>query len=408
MIFATQCGVLKEINELIIKSHSIRTGTAERVTSYVLAAGQNEAVETLEGAAEALLDADAYATSTGHRSSLIHITISPDQEISETDLSLTINAINAEFGFDQRDPCLLVRHQMKRSNGLLLSHYHLLRPAADGNGRVYPTFRSKKKDETVSRYVEIKLGHRITPGKHNDFVFDRYTERGMLNYAAQISDILNCRPKAAFNAGQQRKLERQGFDIARLTEELKEITRLEASERAKAFAALLVEHGNLSVTRGVKSSRLLIKKDGRILLNANRSLNIHKSDMTNFIEKVQEEIQSETAQSKNRKFASDRRFISRFARDIDPEPTSDHRRQPDHKVQYGSDCKPVRGTEKYLGLQHLHIATMNVSPMIDALQNRAESCREISLEPLIDLNDPFLMMKLSRALARSLGSEYHF
>lgn len=424
---------------MIIKSHSVNTGTAQRVCEYVLAQGANESVEVLEGASDGLLDADYFARAAGHKNSILHITISPVQEIIQGELAQVISAINEEFGFDCSDPHLLVRHVSTRSNGARLSHYHLLRSATDANGRVYDTYRSKKKDETVSRLMEIKLGHTITPGKHSDFVHDRFIERGMVEYAERISGLIIEKPIAAMGSKQQQKARRKGVDPMVFTKGVRGVAALPVGDQAKAFAALLMAHVNYTIEQGSRESRLLVKKDGDVICNVNRILKKPAPDVGRFIEQVRKEIESGKARngkvgsqnkvpnscrnfsdagkrarsiegsdsgSSKRRTPRRREFDPRSVGNADPEPMRDNRRQSDSQKQYRCDSEDLRRTQSGLAISQLSMAAINATPLTNDLKDAVKSYSESSAEPIPDIDDPYLMMKLSRALAKSMENQF--
>ncbi|AML50933.1 hypothetical protein RC74_06270 [Falsihalocynthiibacter arcticus] len=54
----------------------------------------------------------------------------------------------------------------------------------------------------------------------------------------------------------------------------------------------------------------------------------------------------------------------------------------------------------------LSIAASNMTPMTEDLKDAARSYSQSSAELMPDLKDPYLMMKLSRALAQSLGMQH--
>ncbi|MCV6825144.1 MULTISPECIES: hypothetical protein [Halocynthiibacter] len=401
------------MDEVIIKNHGIRSGTAQRVTAYVLAHGDNDTVEVLEGAPDGILDADAFAQSAGHKNSILHITISPDQEITEDELGQVVAEINEEFGFDCEDPNLLVRHVCIRSNGEKLAHYHLLRPAADADGRVYDTYRSKKKDETVSRLMEIKLGHKIIAGKHSDFVHDRFMERGLTKYAEQLSGLVNQKPVAAIGSKQHQRSKRVGVDAAALASGLKEVATLPKGDQARAFSTLLAQHDNCTIEQGRRKSRLLVKKEGEVICNANRILKIPATDVGKFIDQTKEEIESAGSKQTTKNDDNSGKPTSNklrghdtgFAGNDNTQSTSNYRGQSNTQEQHGRDCADIRRPQGGLVIGQLAKAARNVIPMADDLKAAAKNYNEASAEPIPDLDDPFLMMKLSRALKKSLGNK---
>ena len=422
---------------MIIKSHGICTGTAGRVLAYVMAMGSNESVDVIDGDPESLRDADLFAGMSGHKNGVLHITISPDQEICLDELGRVVKAINDEFCFDPDDPALLVRHVSRRRNGAVLSHFHLIKPAADADGRVYDVYRSKKKDETVSRFVEVELGHDLTPGKHNDFVHELFMERGLCEHAEQIEHLLNNNAQADFSSRQHQKSRRLGFDQSKLVVGLKEIVALPFEGQPTALANLLSVQGNLVIEQGARRSRLLVKMGDHVVCNANRILKIPGPLVADFIEKTKTEIENEKPYPRSKGGECQEPVSSGCSRAVDgtaraaqsndtaligrggsgrgasgskslgnrhSQSAGNHSRQSCNQRQHRRDGTTLRRPKDSLILAQMFEATKRAKPMVDDLKSLARDYNATSAEPSPDLDDPYLMMKLSQILAKSMSA----
>jgi hypothetical protein len=92
---------------LIIKTGGIKSGDGARICSYATRQADNERVHIIENNAEELLIADEFAELRGRKNGLLHIIISPSQKLTGDELKITVKAINAEFGFNPKDPVTL-------------------------------------------------------------------------------------------------------------------------------------------------------------------------------------------------------------------------------------------------------------------------------------------------------------
>lgn len=415
---------------MIIKTHGIRSGTAQRVLNYVVAQGANDHVSVLQDASDALLDADLFAQVAGHKNGVLHITISPDQNLAQHDLAKVLEAIDEEFGFSHSEPKSLVRHLSKRSNSVQLEHFHLVRPATDANGKVLDLYRSKKRDEYISRFLELRLGHRITPGKHNDFVAERFRERGMSQCAEQFAPRVSEKPEALMKAVEHQRANRVGVELLNFKKELKVVAALSRDRQPLAFAELLAKHRDLEIQQGTKRSRLLVKKQGHVICNANRQLRLEAKDVQAFVKQVEREIQNapkkRTGGSRPKRDCSatrsapvaagsnrtseifrERSIDKTLARNDNAQSTDDNRRQPHTKGELHFSGAVVRGAFDKITMQGLSKAAYVCWPMVEDLKVVSNEFRRDQVKPLPDLDDPFLMIKLSEMLGASLASGYN-
>lgn len=416
---------------MIIKTHGIRTGTTQRVLEYVVAQGDNEEVVVLEDASEALLDADLFARIAGHKNGVLHITISPDRNVCTVELKQIVAAISDEFGLSKDHPALLVRHVSKRSSGDHLPHFHMIRPAADANGKVFDLYRSKKRDEAVSRFLELELGHKVTPGKHSDFVHERFLERRLPKYAEKIAPLLNAKPEALVSRKEHQKAKRTGYDAVQFAKSLKEVAELPRGSQPKAFAKLLVRHGDLEIAQGNRASRLLVKKRGEVLCNANRHLKLAAMDVKELIDLTKREICNEQGYRQGASVAAGngseartdarnarghvearasggRKINTRVAGNSGFKSASDHRRQSHHQGKLGCAGQAVRRPQDKPVIQEMTKVAAAIEAMVTDLKAAQREYCAHQTEPMPDLDDPFLMMKLSRQLHKSLGLQPTF
>ncbi|KPD10367.1 hypothetical protein [Phaeobacter sp. 11ANDIMAR09] len=386
---------------MIIKSHGICSGTGSNTVAYVQATNQNEAVELLQGDPEALEVADKFAVLAGHTNGLIHITISPNEPLTPEQLTKTIGAINEEFGFSSDDPILLTRHFSRRGNGKMMDHFHYVRPAADGNGRVYRMYRSKKRDEAVSRFCELEYGHQLVSGAHNDFTHKRMLERGLDDFADQLTDLINSRSKSDFGSKENQRGLRLGFDMKTYHHELRNIAALPRNQQPAAFAELIDRFDGIRILQGDKGSRLnLITSNGEQLHNANRILKIKAADVANFIAHTEEYLYDRTEPEPGSRPEHTRIVDDYYQQPGQPTPNeqpdcpTSERSTTDHRQ--GGSALDAEATELAQAANELKAAIETFTA------RRKMDTTSADFEALPDLNDPNLMTKLARMLKKSL------
>lgn len=279
---------------MIIKTGGISSGNGARITTYAVTQAVNERIDVLQEENDQLLVCDEFAAAKGRKNGLLHIIICPEQALTANELRRTMEAIREEFGYNPADPETLAMHESRRADGSLQKHYHLVRPAADtSTGKTYRLFRSKNKDEAVSRLCELEFGHKLTSGAHNQFAAMRLREQGRDDLAAQLAEAFGGegRPQAAYNHIDHQQAKRHNFDLPAFRQHLKELAELDRSKQPKKLAELILRDGlglAPAVTQGRGRSRIMIRtRQGVKDHNANRTLKIKASEVAAFIEETQ-------------------------------------------------------------------------------------------------------------------------
>ncbi|WP_170331087.1 hypothetical protein [Ruegeria arenilitoris] len=389
---------------MIIKTGTISSGDGPRICAYAARQGDNERVLILNDNAPQLLIVDEFAEARGRKNGLLHIIISPDQQLSSDELAATVSAIREEYGFNPDDPETLAMHQSRRADGTMQDHYHLVRPASDSDtGRTYKVYKSKCHDEAVSRLCELMYGHKLTSGAHNNFAANRLREMGHDDFANKVAELAKpCWSSFSHNQHQQAK--RNDFDLPALRHQLKLIAELAPNQQPNKLAELIHDLGLEladAFEQGRGRSRINLKLGDKIKShNANRTLKIKAAEVANFIHETKEHLnglRSYTPESRTEPARSAK---------------ADHRGpEPDPHEQSSDDPAPERLTEyiassgEGLGSEaaELAAAVERLRPQIAQFAfNRASDLSEVDLEAPPDLNDPNLLIKLARMLRKSL------
>lgn len=389
---------------MIIKTGGIKSGDGHRICSYVTQQGENEYVEVIRDEADQLLVSDDFAQLKGRKNGLLHIIISPDQELSPEQLAATVTAIRAEFGFNPNDPETLTRHQSRRADGSLHDHYHLVRQAQDSaSGKTYKLFRSKAKDEAVSRLCELKFSHKLTNGASNSFAEMRLREMGEDELADQLAAAFDDqkKPRAAYSSDDHQAAKRQDFDLPVLRQKLKELAKLPRDQQPAVLAELIDEQDLEladAVAEGRGRSRIMIETpEGMKDHNANRTLKIKPPEVAQFIHETKEFLHDRRCKYTERSNLNSGSVIA------------DHRAsEPDIGKQRSNDPTPECASENLASdhqdlseEQELALAADYLKPKIDKFgRNSAAEFDAADLEPIPDIRDPNLMRKLAAILKR--------
>ena len=275
-----------------LKTKSITAGQGGDVADYVLSQGKNETVQLIEGHFDALELEDAIALQDGKKSGLVHAIYTSDVDLTPEQLQHMRQAMREEYGIPQDAPSMLVKHEKVGRDGVLRNHYHEVISGRDERGRVIDTFRSKKRDELVSRMCEVDFGMELVPGRHNDFVYKAAVERGLdTKYQEAFQPIAHLKERARYSSIEDKIATRQQFDIHHWTSGLENVSRMPEADQPKAFAALVDQFEGAEFKQGDRGrSRLLVSfgDDGENLRNANKILKIKAAKVADFVSTAQE------------------------------------------------------------------------------------------------------------------------
>ena len=176
---------------------------------------ENEKIEVLAGDRHTLADAQALARLKRCRYSVRHFSISPQHEMTPTQLSTFLRTIDAEFGIGMDRPRLVVRHVKKGR-----SHFHVAVAEVDPvSFRVLDCCRDFARLEDLARRYEADHGETIQParaerrrGRTQGFsdVARKRAERQAADFDRTKLRKAFAKGRAAFHA----ELDRQGLRIA--------------------------------------------------------------------------------------------------------------------------------------------------------------------------------------------------
>ena len=311
------------------------------MADYILSQGQNETVQLIEGDFDALELEDQIAGQDGLKHSLIHAIYTSDTDLSPEQLQHMRQAMREEYGIPQDAPSMLVIHEKVGRDGVLRKHGHEVVSIKDEQGRVANTFRSKKRDELVSRKCEVDFGMDLVPGRHSDFVYKASVERNLdAKYQEAFQPIAHLKERARYSSVEGKIATRQGFDIHHWTSGLENVSRMPEVDQPKAFAELVNQFDGGEFRQGERGrSRLLVSfgDDGENLRNANKILKIKAAKVADFVAAAQESFDELRRRDDGRLSGAD--ATGRDATGV----RDDARARPEPGTVHGSDRSRASG-----------------------------------------------------------------
>lgn len=211
---------------------------------------ENERIEVLAGDRNALHDAQALADLKFCRYSIRHLSISPEREMTPSQLGAFIRAIDTEFGIGVDRPRLVVRHIKKGR-----SHFHLAFAEVDPvSFRVLDCRNDYARLEKLARHYEAEHGEHVQPNR-----IDRRE--------ARIEGFSDTARKRAERTS-------PGFDRTRLK-----------TAFAVGTAAFLLElkTQGLRIEAGDRGA-ILVTLDGVFVSAGNRAAGVRRNEFQKFIE----------------------------------------------------------------------------------------------------------------------------
>lgn len=274
---------------MIITSSRIKARSGHRaVANHVLRGKDNEKVILLRGGEHQLADAVEDAREWKRQYAIRHFSISPQEPMTRKQLREVLDDLSAEFGFDPAT-ATVVEHQKQRADGQAHDrHWHILVPEVDAlTGRCMSSSHTYARQEKLARVAEIRLGHTVTPGRHNRAVVNALRQEGRLEIAEKLeqagitkSDL----PNSSFTASQHQEGKRKGLDLPALKQAVS--AAWERSDGRKALEAALQEQG-LRIGRGEKKDTwILTDEEGRFLGALHRLAGVRKGQVSQRMQEV--------------------------------------------------------------------------------------------------------------------------
>lgn len=172
---------------MILKTSRIKTASGPHALTRHLFHGKgNEEIVCVQGSKAALAMMVDDARAAGRTYGIRHIVISPEETTSRTQALDVLYLHGAEFGYDV-DDCRLIEHRKPRQDGQGFAvHWHAAIPEMKPDGAVLDSRFMFKRNEMVARLAEARLGHHLTPGRHNAWAAAALEQRGFHDAAQAV------------------------------------------------------------------------------------------------------------------------------------------------------------------------------------------------------------------------------
>ncbi|WAH66887.1 relaxase/mobilization nuclease domain-containing protein [Xanthomonas hortorum] len=246
---------------MIVKS-SARSG-GKALAAHLTNPEENERISitgsqgvTSDDVYEAIAEMEGMSAGWSGSKPLFHAHISPDQAMSKKDWSAAWAEYEKEFGLEGR-PYVEVEHL--KDGRLPHRHRAYLRVDTETH-RANDVWRSKVRDEKISRLLEHELGHKLTHGPHDFQVMKRLQEEGRHDVAKWIEG----RPieiGRATNWDEHQQAKRTKVDKQDVREDM--AAAWQSGDSGNAVAAALEARGYV-VARGDKRDVVLIDVAGGV------------------------------------------------------------------------------------------------------------------------------------------------
>jgi hypothetical protein len=250
---------------MIVKS-SARTG-GRALADHLTNPEENERISitgcrnvTSDNVHESIAEMVGMAEGWRGNKPLIHAHISPDQAMSEKDWSASWAAYEKEFGLEGR-PYVEVEH-LKEGR---LPHRHRAYLRVDTETHTAnDVWRSKMRDEKVSRLLEHQFGHKLTHGPHDFWVTKKLQEEGRTDVAQWLEGRPTDRAIEAGNAtnwDDHQQAKRTGISKDSVRDDM--AAAWQAGDSGSAVAAALETKGYV-LARGDKRDVVLVDVAGGV------------------------------------------------------------------------------------------------------------------------------------------------
>jgi hypothetical protein len=205
---------------MIIGATRIRTGSKQgpwALIRHVFHGSDNEDITVIQGGKHDVVAAHADAQAAGRTYSNRHFSISPEEATTREEAREVFQSIADEFGFNLDDATLVEHHKARQDGRGYERHWHVMVPEQKPDGSTLDSRFMMKRHEKLGRLAEIRLGHDVTKGKHDQAVL-KAMEKDGLPEARAFAEVLRWRefgpgagrPRESYSADTHQILKKNG------------------------------------------------------------------------------------------------------------------------------------------------------------------------------------------------------
>ncbi|MFT8979119.1 hypothetical protein [Gluconobacter oxydans] len=209
---------------MILKTSRIKSSSGPHALVRHLWHGKgNEEIVQVQGGKHALAAMMDDARAAGRTYGIRHLVISPEEATTRAQALNVLHLHGAEFGYDV-DDCTLIEHRKPRQDGQGFEvHWHAAIPEMKPDGAVLDSRFMFKRNEMVARLAEVRLGHHLTPGRHNTWAAAALEQRGFHDAALAVrlgpaalsfGPAAQAAPRESYSSATHQILKRNGLSTS--------------------------------------------------------------------------------------------------------------------------------------------------------------------------------------------------
>jgi len=281
---------------MILKTSRIKSSSGPHALVRHLWHGKgNEEIITVQGSKAALAAMMQDAQAAGRTYGIRHLVISPEEATSRTQALEILSLHGAEFGYDLED-ATLIEHRKPRQDGQGFEvHWHAAIPEMQPDGAVLDSRFMFKRNEMVARLAEARLGHHLTPGRHNTWAAAALEQRGFHDAALAVrlgpaaisfGPATQAAPRESYSSATHQILKRNGLKTPAIKAAITAAWQARDPENGLTFMDML-HHVSIDLAPGRRAGAWVAVVDGVEVTALHRLLKVKSS-----------EVESEMAQAR--------------------------------------------------------------------------------------------------------------
>ena len=273
---------------MILKTSRIKTASGPHALTRHLFHGKgNEEIVCVQGSKAALAMMVDDARAAGRTYGIRHIVISPEETTSRTQALDVLYLHGAEFGYDVGD-CTLIEHRKPRQDGQGFEvHWHAAIPEVKPDGAVLDSRFMFKRNEMVARLAEARLGHHLTPGRHNTWAAAALEQRGFHDAALAVrlgpaaisfGPATQAAPRESYSSATHQILKRNGLSTPAIKAAIVQAWQARDPENGLPFTDML-HHVGIDLVPGKRPGAWVAVVDGVEVTALHRLLKVKSSEV---------------------------------------------------------------------------------------------------------------------------------
>lgn len=274
---------------MILKTSRIKTASGPHALTRHLFHGKgNEEIVCVQGSKAALAMMVDDARAAGRTYGIRHLVISPEETTSRTQALDVLHLHGAEFGYDPEE-ATLIEHRKPRQDGQGFEvHWHAAIPEVKPDGAVLDSRFMFKRNEMVARLAEARLGHHLTPGRHNTWAAAALEQRGFHDAALAVrlgpaaisfGPATQAAPRESYSSETHQILRRNGISTPAIKSAITAAWATRDPENGLSFMDML-HHCGIDLVPGRRHGTWVAVVDGVEVTALHRLLKVKSAEVS--------------------------------------------------------------------------------------------------------------------------------